>query len=269
MRAVVDAVVEAAARHWAASRPVERQDLAWRVVPDDLSAFSRGAADPAPTARATGRRSAGAAAGPPGRGRVGRRARRARAQARVDAGTAPPRPTTTTAPSTSSATSVWSRCARRPAAPTGPSAGTRAPPRSCSTVSGAHGRAASASSTPVIPRRSTPPSPSGSPRPSSRMGLDFAVLTAVARDDLDRRRGRCLRGHHPGDPRSGPGDPCRGAHPRLQGRPRRARRHLRGPARGAEPQHRDRAPAPAGGAAVGLVRPQPRRCWPGPRPPGS
>jgi lipoic acid synthetase len=45
MRTVVDAVVEAATRHWAHRRAIEREDLAWRVTPEDLSAFSRGAAD--------------------------------------------------------------------------------------------------------------------------------------------------------------------------------------------------------------------------------
>jgi len=54
MQAVVDAIVRQAGRRWARAAPqsaehwapdglVERQDVAWRVAPDDLAAFSRGA----------------------------------------------------------------------------------------------------------------------------------------------------------------------------------------------------------------------------------
>ena len=42
MAEVVDAVVARAARRWAGGRPVERQDVAWRVAPTDLAPFSRG-----------------------------------------------------------------------------------------------------------------------------------------------------------------------------------------------------------------------------------
>ena len=57
----------------------------------------------------------------------------------------------------------------------------------------------------------------------------------------------------------------RGADPRLQGRSRRARRDLRGPARRAEPQPRDgRAPAPRG-AAVGRLLPLAGAARHGPR----
>jgi lipoic acid synthetase len=42
MADVVDAVVARAARRWAGDRPVERQDVAWRVAPADLAPFSRG-----------------------------------------------------------------------------------------------------------------------------------------------------------------------------------------------------------------------------------
>ncbi|HEX7094866.1 MAG TPA: lipoyl synthase [Acidimicrobiales bacterium] len=41
MRTVVDAVTDAAIRHWARG-PVDRADVAWRVHRDDLSAFTRG-----------------------------------------------------------------------------------------------------------------------------------------------------------------------------------------------------------------------------------
>lgn len=49
LRAAVDAVVAAAAGPWG-SAGVERHDLAWRVTPDDLSAFTRGMAPTAPAA---------------------------------------------------------------------------------------------------------------------------------------------------------------------------------------------------------------------------
>lgn len=42
MRTVVDAIVIAAMRRWAPVGDVERQDVAWRHRPEDLSAFSRG-----------------------------------------------------------------------------------------------------------------------------------------------------------------------------------------------------------------------------------
>ena len=87
------------------------------------------------------------------------------------------------------------------------------------------------------------------------LGLRYAVVTAVARDDLRRRRRRRVRRHD--RPRSAPGPrlPGRGAHPRLQGRRGAARADLRGPARRAQPQHRDRRPAATRGAALRLLRP--------------
>ena len=52
MRDVVDAVAHRAQEHWAGKRGgaagVERQDVAWRVRPEDLSAFTRGTEMPAP-----------------------------------------------------------------------------------------------------------------------------------------------------------------------------------------------------------------------------
>ena len=98
--------------------------------------------------------------------------------------------------------------------------------------------------------RSTPTSPSGWPRPSSALGLAFAVLTDGGPRRPGRRRGRrtspttvaAIR-------RRCPGTCGRGADPRLQGRPRRARRDLRRPSRRAQPQRRDGGPAAAGGAA--------------------
>jgi len=43
MHAVVDAITRHAVRRWAPDGLVERQDVAWRVAPDDLAPFSRGA----------------------------------------------------------------------------------------------------------------------------------------------------------------------------------------------------------------------------------
>ena len=51
--------------------------------------------------------------------------------------------------------------------------------------------------------------------------------------------------------------------PDCKGDERRAGTHLRRPARRAEPQHRDRRPAAAGGAALGVLRPLARRAGPG------
>jgi lipoic acid synthetase len=50
VHAVVDALVERAAERWAGDRGVDRADVVWRHRPDDLSPFSRGEA---PTADAT------------------------------------------------------------------------------------------------------------------------------------------------------------------------------------------------------------------------
>ncbi|MFM7044281.1 MAG: lipoyl synthase [Ilumatobacteraceae bacterium] len=57
MREVVDVVVEEAARIWG-SRVVERQDVAWKHRPDDLAPFSRGAG-PGGTVRTCGDHLAG------------------------------------------------------------------------------------------------------------------------------------------------------------------------------------------------------------------
>ncbi len=43
MREVVDLVAERAARQWGRGRPVDRADVAWRVRPEDLAAFTRSA----------------------------------------------------------------------------------------------------------------------------------------------------------------------------------------------------------------------------------
>ena len=94
--------------------------------------------------------------------------------------------------------------------------------------------------------------------------LAEAVVAARARArGRDERRPRRSRRRWGGrvrrDDRGGAapdaGGHDRGAHPGLQGRAGRARRDLRGPARRAEPQPRDRRPAAARGAPVGGVPP--------------
>ena len=79
------------------------------------------------------------------------------------------------------------------------------------------------------------------------------------------RRWRCgsVRRDHPRHPPPQAGDRRRGPDPRLQGVGRGARHHLRRPARRAEPQHGDRGPPPAGRAPVGGLRPQPGRAGAG------
>ena len=80
--------------------------------------------------------------------------------------------------------SASSRCARTPAARTCRSAGPTARRRSWCSATAARGRAASASSTRASPRRRRPTSPQRVAEAIDRMGLDHAVLTMVARDDL-------------------------------------------------------------------------------------
>ncbi len=95
------------------------------------------------------------------------------------------------------------------------------------------------------------------------MGLRYAVLTAVARDDLADGGAAGFAASIEAIRRPHARRARRGAHPRLQGRPRRPRDDLRRPARRAEPQHRDRAAAAAGRAPERVVRPEPRRARPG------
>ena len=71
-------------------------------------------------------------------------------------------------------------------------------------------------------RRSTTPSRSGSPRRSTGWACDHAVLTMVARDDLADGGARAGRGDGRGHPPPRrPAHDGRGADPRLQGRRRR------------------------------------------------
>ena len=93
----------------------------------------------------------------------------------------------------------------------------------------------------------------------ARMGLEFAVVTAVARDDVaDGGAGafaetiRAIR-------RRTPGTQVEVLIPDCKGDPDVAGRGVRRPPRRPQPQHRDRGPAPAGGPPVGRLRPQPGR----------
>ena len=70
------------------------------------------------------------------------------------------------------------------AAPTSTSAGRTARPPSSSAATSAPGAATSARSTPASPPSSTATSRAGSPSPSRTMGLRYATVTGVARDDL-------------------------------------------------------------------------------------
>ena len=95
------------------------------------------------------------------------------------------------------------------------------------------------------------------------MGLDHAVLTMVARDDLADGGMAHVAACVAGDPRAPAGHAGRDAdlrRPRLRGVARRA---VRRAARRAQPQRRDGGPAAAGGAAVGRLRPQPVGAGPG------
>ncbi len=99
------------------------------------------------------------------------------------------------------------------------------------------------------------------------MGLAHAVLTMVARDDLPdggmAHVARCVDGN----PRTVPGDAHRDVDLRRQGRFLVAGVAVRGAPRRAQPQHRDRCPSAARRAPVGGLREESRRSSPAPRPP--
>ena len=133
------------------------------------------------------------------------------------------------------------RCARRPAARTSSSAGRTARRRSSSAATSAPGAATSARSTPASP----PPLDRDEPRRVAEsvatMGLRYATITGVARDDLEDGGAwlyaETVRQIHA----PVPGLRRRAADPRLQRRARAAGRGLRLAARGARAQRRDRA----------------------------
>ncbi len=138
----------------------ERQDVAWRHRPDDLSPFSRG--------RARASRASGL-----GVARLGSKRRASRRpvdrdpQARLAAPEGEARPGGVGAQAHARASSASSRCARTPAARTCRSAGPTARRRSWCSATAAPGRAGSASSTPASRCRPPPTSRRASPRPST------------------------------------------------------------------------------------------------------
>ena len=96
-----------------------------------------------------------------------------------------------------------------------------------------------------------------------RMGLDHAVLTMVARDDLAdggmAHVAACveaIRRRRPGTRVETLVSDARGSAAALDAA-------VRGPPGRVQPQHRDGGPAAAGGAPVGRLRPQPVRARPG------
>jgi lipoate synthase len=96
-----------------------------------------------------------------------------------------------------------------------------------------------------------------------RMGLGHAVVTCVARDDLADGGAGAMAQTITAIRERAPGHHRRGADLGLPGRRASLDLDLRGPARRAQPQHRDGGPAAAGRAAVGRLRPQPGRAGPG------
>ena len=133
------------------------------------------------------------------------------------------------------------RSARRPAAPTSTSAGRTARRPSSSAATSAPGAATSARSTPASPPSSTATSRAASPSRSQTMGLRYATITGVARDDLPDGGAwlyaETVRQIHALNPGTG----VELLIPDFNGDRRPARRGLRRPARGARAQRRDRA----------------------------
>ena len=225
MREVVDAVAARAAERWG-SAGHDRADVVWRHAPDDLSPFSRGEG---PGGRAGRRRW-------PRRQRTTAAARRRLAEAGVTEGL-----------EISSRKPEWMRAPLRLTDDVIAHPQDDARPRPRHRVRGGglpepvgvlgrrhrhvhDQRRALHPGVRLLPRRHPPPEPTDPMEPErvaeavERMGLRFAVVTAVARDDLPDGGAaefaaviRAIRARTPG--RVG-----RGADPRLQGRPRRARR---------------------------------------------
>ena len=129
----------------------------------------------------------------------------------------------------------------------------------------ARGPVASARSTPAIPLPLDPDEPERVAEAVARMGLAHAVVTCVARDDLDDGGAGALRRHHRGHPPPQP----RHARSRCSSPTARATTASLQTIFDARPDVLNHnletvRPAPAGGPAVGRLRPQPRACWPGP-----
>ena len=110
---------------------------------------------------------------------------------------------------------------------------------------------------------STATSRAGSPSPSRPMGLRYATITGVARDDLPDGGAWLYAETVRADPRAQPRHRRRAAHPRLRRQARPARRGLRRRARGARAQRRDGAAHlqadPPGLPLRALPRRHPRR----------
>ena len=133
------------------------------------------------------------------------------------------------------------RCARRPAAPTSTSAGRTARPPSSSAATSAPGAATSARSTPASPQPLDRDEPRRVAESVAAMGLRYATVTGVARDDLPDGGAWLYAETVRADPRAQPRHRRRAADPRLQRRARPARRGVRRRARGARAQRRDGA----------------------------
>ncbi len=86
------------------------------------------------------------------------------------------------------------------------------------------------------------------------LGLEHVVITSVARDDVADGGAAGFAATIRRGARAEPDDARRGADPRLQGRPRRARDRLRRPPRRPQPQPGDGGAAATRGPAVGRVR---------------
>ncbi len=266
MRDVVDVVSRLAGARWGDGL-IERQDVAWRHRPDDLSAFSRGkgpgivvrnpadhgapgvahAASPQPV-RLLGRL---ADAGVTGGHALGERKPEwlrpkvvhgpevlALKRTLRDLGTGDrvrggrlPEPV-----------GVLEPTARR---------------RSWCSASAAPGRAGSAWSTPASRSMPTPDEPARVAEAVERMGLDHAVLTMVARDDLADGGMAHVAARVEAIRMRRPATTVETLDLRRAGRGELAAAAVRRPPRRVEPQRRDGAPAAAGGSPVGRLRPQP------------
>ena len=114
---------------------------------------------------------------------------------------------------------------------------------------------------PPAPRRRT--SPNGWPRRWQQMGLAHAVVTCVARDDLDDGGAGAFAATIAAIRRRSPRTTVEVLISDCKGTPDRLAIMLRCPTRCAQPQHRDGGPPAAGRAAVGRLRPEPLRAGPG------
>ncbi len=97
----------------------------------------------------------------------------------------------------------------------------------------------------------------------ARMRLEHAVITMVARDDLADGGCEPRRSRDRSRPQPLPGNDDRGARLRLRRRPTGDRHRHRCPSGHLQPQPGNRRPAATGGASLRRLRPQPRRAGPG------